>query len=292
VNTVLAEGWEDREARMDSHVLLNRRESYGDGVEVPAVAVALTAGVDVQVDRFDMLVVAWGPAAERWVVDWRSIPGNPKLPETQQALLEALSRRYAHASGHELPIHATCVDTGYATEEMYNFVLAHQVRRIYGTKGAAGKSGEPIMSKASERRYGRNARPIRLYFINTDDAKADVMAAISLPAPGPGYMHFPTKVDEEFFAQLCAEHRETRHNKSGIATHSVWVQDRARNEALDCAVMALAAFRKFDPNIRQMQGLLGSSPPPSPESTEPPADDPATPARPARRVARSRYLGG
>lgn len=293
VNTVLAEGWEDREARMDAHVLMNRRESYGDGIEVPAVAPVLTAGVDVQVDRFELLVMAWGMTGERWTADWRSIPGDPKQPETRAALLEALGRRYVHASGHQLPILATCIDTGYATEEMYDFVLAHQVRRIYATKGFAGRSGEPIVGKPAEKRYGRAARPVRLYPINVDDAKADVMAGLSLPAPGPGYIHFPLTVDEEFFAQLCAEHRETRHNKSGIATHSVWVQDRVRNEALDCSVLALAAFRLLNPNIRQMLEALASSPISSGGgSTLPAQSAPAGAQTAQRRVARSRYLGG
>lgn len=265
VNTVLAEGWEDREARMDSHILMNRREYYGDGVEIPDAAAALTAGVDVQVDRFELLVMGWGPAAERWVVDWRAIPGNPKQPETRAALLEALSRRYVHAAGSDVPIHAACVDSGYATEEIYDFVLANQARRIYATKGIAGRSGEPIVGKPSEKRYGRAARPVRLYPVNVDDAKAELMSGLSLVAPGPGYIHFPQSVDEEFFAQLCAEHREIKYNKSGIATHAVWVQDRTRNEALDCAVLALAAVRLLNPNLRQMfETLTGVAPPPPP----------------------------
>jgi phage terminase large subunit GpA-like protein len=295
VNTVLAEGWEDRGTRMDAHVLINRRESYGESVEVPMQAPALTAGVDVQIDRFELEVIAWGPGAERWLVDWRSIPGNPKHPETHTALLEALGRRYTHASGHLLPIHATCIDSGYATEEIYDFVLAHQARRIFATKGIAGRSGEPVVGKPSEKRYGRAPRPVRLYPINVDDAKADVMSSISLAAPGPGYMHFPIldTIDEEYFAQLCAEHRETRYNKAGVATHMVWIQDRERNEALDCSVLALAAYRLLNPNIRQMSEVLALSP--SPSSENPPESGGGQPA-PAprargRRVARSKYLG-
>lgn len=295
INTVLAEGWEDRGARMDAHVLMNRRESYGEGIEVPKEAPALTAGVDVQVDRFELKVIAWGPAGERWVVDWRSIPGDPKRPETHAALLEALGRRYTHASGHLLPIHATCIDSGYATEEIYSFVLAHQARRIFATKGIAGRSGEPIVGKPSEKRYGRAPRPVRLYPINVDDAKADIMSSISLAEAGPGYMHFPIldAIDEEFFAQLCAEHRETRYNKSGVATHMIWVQDRERNEALDCSVLALAAFRLLNPNIRQMSEALAASP--SPSSEKDPQEGGGAPPAPAsgrgRRVARSKYLG-
>ena len=42
------------------------------------------------------------------------------------------------------------------------------------------------------------------------------------------------------------------YSTRGIATHEVWVQDRERNEALDTAVLCLAAFRLLNPNVRQM----------------------------------------
>lgn len=292
LNTTLAEAWEDRGARTESHTLLSRRESYGEGVDVPAWAPCLTAGVDVQLDRFELQVQAWGPANECAVVDYRVIPGDPRRAETQAALLEALSNRYRHASGHMLPIHGTCIDSGYATEEVYDFVLAQQHRRIWATKGIAGRSGEPLVGKATEKAYGRRPRPVRLYPINVDDAKAEVLAAVSLSAPGPGYLHFPESVDEEFFAQLCAEHRETRYNRSGIATHSVWVQDRERNEALDTAVLARAAGRLLNPNIRAMAEQLAAAPAPVAGGTKPgPAPAPEPQSKPAaRRIARSGYL--
>lgn len=307
VNTKLAEGWEDRGARKDPQALVSRRASYGDGVEVPGWAACLTAGVDVQADRFELSVYAWGMAEERALVDHRAIPGDPKHAETRDQLLEALGRRYTHASGHLLPIHATCLDTGYATEEMYDFVLAHQVRRIYATKGFAGKSGEPIVGKPSERRHGKRVRPVRLYPVNVDDAKANVMSALSQEgnpetAPGesrgPSYVHFPAidTVHEEFFAQLCAEHKETRYNRGGVATHFVWVQDRERNEALDCAVLALAAYRLLNPNIRQMLDVINTTPAPvrthADESVLPAAagTPTGTPKPPQRRFSRSNYL--
>jgi phage terminase large subunit GpA-like protein len=194
-----------------------------------------------------------------------------------------------------LPIHAVCIDSGWATEEIYDFVLAYQARRIFATKGWAGRSGEPIVGKPSQRRYGRRPRPVRLFPINVDDAKADVMTSLSIVGGGAGSMHFPAHLEtcnEEFFAQLCAEHRETRYNRVGVATHTVWVQDRERNEALDCAVLALAAFRLLNPNIRQMAEALAAaigreSPGGRGGGGTPPAPAPATTGR---RVSRSGYL--
>jgi hypothetical protein len=88
----LAEPWEDRTARMAPHALWARREDYGPEVEVPEPAVFLSAGIDVQVNRFELLVLGWGPGGERWVVDWREVPGDPRRPESFQALRDATSR--------------------------------------------------------------------------------------------------------------------------------------------------------------------------------------------------------
>lgn len=299
INTQLAEGWEDRTEKMDPHGLMARRESYGDGIEVPAKAVALTAGVDVQGDRFEMKVTGFGLGGERWLVDYRVIPGDPKKHETREELFKALCRRYAHASGHQLPIHATCIDTGYATEEMYDFVLKYQAKRIYATKGFAGRQGTPIVGHPSEKRYGRAPRPVRLYPINTDDAKTHVVDSLALVDHGPGSMHFPSHldtVDEEYFAGLCSEHKETRYNKSGVATHIVWVQDRERNEPFDLAVLCLAAFKLLNPNIKQMAEMIAATPVPTedvPSKAQKPGSEPAAPAKaqpPRPRVTRSTYV--
>jgi len=290
---------------------VSRREDYGEDAhqqpfEVPAAAVCLTAGVDVQDNRFELLVEAWGPAEERWVVDWRRVDGDPKQQTTRAALLEALSRRYTHALGVQVPILATCLDTGFATDEMYEFVQAYQVRRFYATKGFGGRSGDPIVGKPSEKRSGKNPRPVALYPINVDDAKGDILASLNLNlastldgTPSPGATHFPVHLDsvgEEFFAQLCAEHRETKYNKGGVATHSIWVLDRERNEGLDCAVLCLAAKRLLNPNIKQMAEMLAAAAAQQEaDKAHPPrvpVPQPPTSQGPQPRTAKSKYLGG
>jgi phage terminase large subunit GpA-like protein len=276
INTVLAEGWEDRGARMNPHGLMSRREDYGQDAEVPPGVAILTAGVDVQENRFELQVMGWGLAGERWVIDWRAINGDPRKPETRAALLDALERRYTHAQGPLLGIRAVCVDTGYATDDIYDFVLAYQSKGIFATKGFAGRSGEPMVGKANEKRRGRRGRPVRLYPVNVDDAKGEVVSALGVLEPGPGFIHFPLQldtIDEEYFAQLCAEHKETRYNGAGVATHAVWVLDRDRNEALDTAVLCLAAFKILNPNVRQLleqlDAIAKSTPPKPPSPTVP-----------------------
>jgi phage terminase large subunit GpA-like protein len=227
------------------------------------------------------------------VIDYRVIDGSPKIPDTWTLVLQALGRKYRHASGVDLPIHITFIDSGHEAEAVYDFVLKYQTRRIHCSKGYGGKSGNPIVGKPSP---PRGSRRVPLYPINVDDAKRNVISSLDMKVPGPSYSHFPLHVDavdEEYFAMLVAEHEEVVRNKRGVATHTVWVEDRPRNEALDTAVLCLAGFRKLRPNIQQMLAALADSakgpkqPKPTLQLDGTPA---ATPAPSGRRVSRSGYL--
>ncbi len=311
VNTVLGEPWTDRPIEAEPHAMMKRREQYGDGIEVPERGVFLTAGVDVQVDRFELQVQAWGEYDERWVVDWRVIPGDPRQPATRAALADALGRTYHHVSGIDLAIRATCVDTGWATDEMYQFVLSQRGlgRVVFATKGVAGRGGTRIVGKPSKPDGAK--RPVELYLVNVDDAKADVQDAMLKERPqdgGPSVMHVPMAdfIDEDFFSQVFAERRVTKYNKLRVATHQEWMNIRVRNEALDTAVLCLAAIRipAVRPNIAQerarIETLAAASRADAPvaASVNRPPDAATAPIVHAnaplsrRRVVRSRYLGG
>ena len=86
---------------------------------------------------------------------------------------------------------------------------------------------------------------------------------------GPGYIHFPRDVDDEWFKQLTAEKLMTKHVK-GIPTR-VWKQIRARNEALDCAVYAFAAYASLNANLERIAQRMEAqvkTPEPSPAQPE------------------------
>jgi phage terminase large subunit GpA-like protein len=233
VTTTLAEPWEDRGGRVEPHALASRLEDYGGDVDAPSGVVCLTAGVDVQIDRYEVGVWGWGVGGESWLIDSHTVPGDPTTPEVQSALLASLDERYSHASGQTLPILTTCIDSGFLPEKVAYALAARRPRRVFAVKGAA-RFGEPSILK-----YDARKPPV---LINVDALKFEVALGLEMAAPGPGYVHLPRRLaDEEFLAQLCAEHRETRR-RNGVATLT-WVQDRARNEALDCAAYARGALR-------------------------------------------------
>ena len=62
----------------------------------------LTAGVDVQDNRFEVEVVGWGSEWESWGIEYRVIMGNPSTQEAWDALDEYLLRRWRYGDGTEL----------------------------------------------------------------------------------------------------------------------------------------------------------------------------------------------
>jgi phage terminase large subunit GpA-like protein len=234
VTTTLAEPWEDRGSRVEPHALAVRCEDFGPGVDAPAPVVCLTAGVDVQIDRFEVVVLGWGRGGESWVVDAHVVPGDPSQPDVQSALLASLDERYQHASGQTMPILVTCVDSGFLPEKVAYRLAERRPRRVFAVKGVGGKFGEPSILK-----YDARTPPVSL---NVDGLKLETALGLEMAVPGPGYLHLRRGVcDEEWLSQLCAEHRETKR-RGGVAS-MVWVQDRQRNEALDCCAYARAALK-------------------------------------------------
>jgi len=60
----------------------------------------------------------------------------------------------------------------------------------------------------------------------------------------------PAQYDDEYFRQLTAEQIVTRFSK-GYRKRE-WKKVRARNEALDCRVCALATYALLNANINQI----------------------------------------
>lgn len=241
VNTSLGESWEDRGERIDQTSLYARREDYP--AAVPADALVLTAGIDVQRDRLEMEVVAWGEGEESWNVDYRVIPGDTAQDAVWQDLEDALHVSYRHEYGTDLHIAAAVIDSGDQTSRVYQFVRQSAHPRIFAGKGIAGP-GRPVV-KVSRKRTGKATRDVDLYQIGVDDAKATIYARLQIAEPGPGYCHFPMGRDAEYFDQMTAEQLQTKYRR-GFPVKE-WVKIRKRNEALDTRVYAFAALRILSP---------------------------------------------
>jgi phage terminase large subunit GpA-like protein len=247
VNTVLGETWKLRGEAPEWQRLYDRREDYRIGI-VPKGGLFLTAGVDIQRDRIEVEVVAWGRGKESWSVDYQVLEGRTAEPAVWQKLTALLETYYATGSGARLPIVKSAIDSGYATPEVYGWARQHGGSRVVVIKGdsrAAAPVSQP--SPIDVGPHGNRVRwGIKVWPVNGAMIKEELYRWLHLDRPTeesgtpypPGYCHFP-KYGEEYFKQLTAEQLVTRTVKG--YRRPEWQKTRERNEALDCRVYARAA---------------------------------------------------
>ncbi len=266
VNTSLGEAWEETGETVDADLLMNRKESWG--TEAPEEVLIVTAGVDIQGDRVEVEVKGWGKGEESWSLDYKQFFGDPSQDALWLELDAYLARPVKSKTGLSLNIACTCIDSGgHHTQSVYEFCKSRAMRGIFPIKGM-NQSGRPIVGRPSR----NNRHKVRLYPLGVDTAKEVIMSRLRLTEPGPGYCHFPIERDREYFLQLTAEKQVTRFNKG--AARREWMKTRARNEALDCTVYALAAFKLLSPDLDQLAVTMEATPRPE----QMPEEKPEAPA--------------
>jgi phage terminase large subunit GpA-like protein len=248
VNVSLAETWEEQGEAIDDVILASRREPMG---KVPADAVLLTAGVDVQDNRLEITTTAWGRNEENWTLRHDTLYGDPSTPQLWSALDTRLFATFETEDGRRLPIKGTCVDSGgHFTNSVYAYCKKNASRRVFAIKGMGGE-GRPISSMPTK----NNVAKCPLFPIGVDTVKRLLFARMQIGEPGAGYMHFSDSLDDEYFLQLTAEKLVTRYQKGFKRT--VFQKIRARNEALDCMVYSYAAYVIIGVNLNALADRLG-----------------------------------
>jgi len=246
VNLCLAECWKERGEAPDWERLKYRAEGYPIG-QVPRGGLFLTAGADVQGQRLEVEIVAWGPNNESWSVDYRILLGDVFQPQVWQQLAELLDESFPAEGGGSLKIGRLAVDSGYATQMVYNFARLYSGNLVMATKGTARSTlavgtPSPVDVTAGGRKLRGSAK---VWPLGVDILKGQLYGWLRLQTPEegeacpPGWCHFPEHGDE-WFRQLTAEQLVTRRNKKGYIVRE-WEKTRDRNEALDCRVYAMAA---------------------------------------------------
>lgn len=246
VNTVLGETFKETGEAPDWKLLYMRRENYEIGT-IPAGGLFLTCGVDVQKDRFEAEVVAWGINKESWSVDYHVIPGDTSLEETWAKLGAYIERSFIHANGHELPIRLTAIDSGYNTQMVYNFCRKYSITRVIPVKGMDELSMAVSQPRAVDVKIqGKTIRRgVKVWPVGSSLIKSELYGWVRIDPPiagekpFTGFCHWP-EYAEEYFKQLCAERVVTKKNRKGFSAYE-WVKDRERNEALDVRVYNRAA---------------------------------------------------
>lgn len=240
-------------------VLYDRRENYGsekaDWV-IPMAASVLTLGVDVQKNRLETEVVAWGEGLENWGIEYRQIQGDPRRPHVWEKLDKYIKKKFRHESGIDLKIAITGVDSGYLAPHVYRFIKPRESKRVYATKGKStlGKALYSFsdINLSRSKKSLKDLRKINLCIVGTETAKDEIFTWMQMEEEGPGYMHYHKGYPHEYFKQLTAEHAVTRKGQRR------WIPKfkGIRNEAFDLRVINYAMVEAFNPDFEKLNAEI------------------------------------
>ncbi len=237
-NSRLAEGYDPAAKQTDEERVLSLRCPL-PARTVPAAAVALTCGIDVQQHGFWFVVRAWAEHLESWLVDYGFLPAWDDV----QALV--FDTRYpVEGNGREMGIWRAAMDSGGTravdetqsrTEEVYQFVRKYGGRKLFAVKGASRSQMRRVRPSVIDKMKSGKAIPggLTLYILDTHEFKDLIYARMEPEHIQPMHLHSETGVD--YAAQICAEKCVLEKGQMK------WVQVARHNHLLDCEVMAAAA---------------------------------------------------
>jgi len=290
INTQLARTYKELAEVPDWKALYNRRETYSTNV-LPEGTVFVTAGVDIQQDRAEVEIVAWGLNKVSWSIDYRVISGGPQ-DESMWAKVKELCYESFEMEGTSLRrgIDKIGVDSGYASQDVYYFTSRMDKKKVICTKGSdtydaviaapspvdLKRNGKVKKRGHSIRKIGSSYLKLELYgWLKQQPAQEGELDAY-------GYCHFP-QYGDDYFKMLTAEELQNKIVNGYVKR--VWHKTRERNEALDCRAIARAMAsvcgidRMKDVQLKQAANTVGvvsqakSAPAPKDTSAAPEKSD-------------------
>lgn len=259
-NHWLGLAYEERSDAPDWTELYKRRESYA-AMAIPADALLVTMGVDVQKRGLYYEIVGWTPDLRSWTIAASYIPAGSieKVGDTSDPddpcwtrLSELHETPIIDSFGGARRIDATAVDCKYNSPVVYDWVRRHHLAFAVRTMDGWGRPalsapipvdfdwrGKRIRKGAQQWQSGSyNLKALFYTYLRRD------MEIIDGEVKAPrGYCHFGTFLDERYFRQLTAEY--LGRDKAG---RMVWKEREPDNHWLDCRIMnmALAFGSQFD----------------------------------------------
>ena len=238
VNSTLAEPWRLVTVSSTEKQILKARCDLPMQM-VPAAAVALTCGVDVQKAGFWFCVRAWARDYVSWLVHYGYLG---TWDEVGELLFETAYP--VQDSGRSVRIWRAGIDTGGGaqdtgmsmTEETYWWLRKNGMGRgaaVWGTKGSSRPlAGKVHVGKALDKTPSGKPIPggLQLIILDTDKIKDMFFYRLQQAIEGgeqAAYLN--ADVDEKYARQILAEEKR-RDPKKGVET---WVQVRRDNHLLD-----------------------------------------------------------
>ncbi len=245
------------------------RKNYIEHV-VPMEGLVLTLGIDVQDNRFAIILRAWGRNNNSWLVTWKEIFGDVKVQNIDETsgvsrftgvwgeLSDYVMSDIPHASGKKLKIAAISIDAGDNTELVYKWVLAMQELnpQVFATKGTRdlrfstdGIYQEPIILEVErDRQYRKSlseSMGVTLFKLGAHVAHEEILRRISLNSNKDAYSnvyYFNEQSYGGYEEQMCSCRKITDSGSNNSFSKAVFkLIAGKRKEAMDAEKNALHA---------------------------------------------------
>ncbi len=252
INTVLGLPYKGEGDAPDWKRLYDRREPYATNI-VPAGGLVLFAGIDIQRDRIEVEIVAYGRNMESWSVDYRVFPGDTSVhdgPNSPWRQVDALlNESWPHSRGGSLQVRMAAIDSGDQAQTVYGYCRLWPVNRVIAVKGRDSDYSMIIGQPTKVEVTGQGKKKlgsVKLWPVGGGIVKTELYGwlkqekpTVESGNPHPfGYCHFP-EYPEQYFRGLTAEEIVPRLVR-GYRRYQ-WEKVYERNEPLDCRVYARAA---------------------------------------------------
>ncbi len=216
---------------------------------IPAGAILLTLGVDVQGDRVEWKLKGWGQGLRRWTIQHGVFEGHISEKAVQDSLDGLLKLKWKNIFGREIPADMMAIDANFETNDVKQWAKRHPESKVITIKGAKEYTAPPMVLVKSERRNDGKIiqRQKRHWLVGVSGLKASLYKLLEKKDPlEKGYCGFPNDLEDEYFKQLCSETRVTEENKKTRQIQMVWVRlPGVRNEILDMENYAEVAARRL-----------------------------------------------
>lgn len=230
---------------------------------VPDEAVVLVLLADVQDTFISWRVRAFAPDHTSWGVE----EGMCAPYFDHNGLGRILDRQYKYRDGR-IGISWGLVDSGWRTDEVYQFCLAHD-GRVFPTKGFEGdqliKYSRQLVVANPEKGLNLTGE-VTLVHVNDSRFKDQLFARMEVPHGSPGAWYVEAEASDSYWSQLGGEMKViTTEGKTGRPV-AVWKRI-GHNHSLDCEKQGIAAITVFQ---------LGEPDAPEPEPESPDTVNPYT----------------
>lgn len=233
-NSWLGWVWEEVSDTIKPEAVAKLAGGYRRGT-VPQGGMVLTAGVDVQASGMYYEVRAWGIGEQSWLVQAGFVTTWDELDRV------LFQMRYPDAQGEPMEVSLACIDSGFRTDEVYQFCMDHDaamaVKGHAGSRGAGMPLRSTIVGQNNSAAHMQAYAGLALTHVDTDHFKTKLMRLMLKEA----CWHVHENPDEEWLRQMASEHKvRIRRGSRIIETWQTKAGSR-QNHYLDAANYSLAA---------------------------------------------------